>query len=453
MPRSEEDWSDSEESLNEQDEEGYTSVHLGVPSDRIEDESDLHDAYVSRIGGTPAFLGYPHPPLDFSKCKICKEPAELLVQILCNLEESPFERVLYVWGCSKATCQKKDGVIRAWRYLRFDPKYAKKLGRKEKQKSKIQEPKVATKINSQTQAASNPFSASSSNPFSSGVAGSGFGFGDEIMGFAQSSKMLQPKADKKIKEEKADFESNSESEISDDEEIENGKSDVAGLSVRLQATSLGPSIDWTKQPQYIPFYLDTESEYLAPTMQPKQESSSIKEKGAGRSSGGEEWGKELWENSQNIDDIFLYFTTRLGSRPKQCLRYEIDGAPLFYQEDAIYRSLHSIPAGTSVPVTGAAFVATSAAPRRTYNPSGSTILPKCPGCSSTRRFECQLMPNLINMLKRDKQSSNTEESQMEWGTCLVYTCPKNCCQEDSNAGHEELKECWREEKVLVQWED
>jgi hypothetical protein len=55
MSKSRDDRSDSED---EQDsyslrDGGYTSVHLGTPSDVIEEEADLQDPYVSRIGGTP----------------------------------------------------------------------------------------------------------------------------------------------------------------------------------------------------------------------------------------------------------------------------------------------------------------------------------------------------------------------------------------------------------------
>jgi pre-rRNA-processing protein TSR4 len=53
MPRSQEDWSDSDDAQDSFDEEGYTSVHLGIPSDEIDVEEDLCDPYVSRIGGTP----------------------------------------------------------------------------------------------------------------------------------------------------------------------------------------------------------------------------------------------------------------------------------------------------------------------------------------------------------------------------------------------------------------
>ena len=85
-------------------------------------------------------------------------------------------------------------------------------------------------------------------------------------------------------------------------------------------------------------------------------------------------------------------------------------------------------------------------------------------------FECQLMPNLINVLR---SSSNTpapekmsEEERrkavqralsgdpgadaglgMEWGTCMVFSCEKDCCIDEQGV---EARECWREELVLIQ---
>jgi len=77
------------------------------------------------------------------------------------------------------------------------------------------------------------------------------------------------------------------------------------------------------------------------------------------------------------------------------------------------------------------------------------------------------MPNLINVLrspeeeKRKKVSDEerrkaveralkgegkNERQGMEWGTCLIFSCENDCC-----SGWED-KECWREEKVLVQWD-
>jgi pre-rRNA-processing protein TSR4 len=126
--------------------------------------------------------------------------------------------------------------------------------------------------------------------------------------------------------------------------------------------------------------------------------------------------------------------------------------PLFYQADAVYRSLHAIPPGTAVPVTGAVFAVSSSADKRTFNSASSPMIEKCSICGSPRRFECQLMPNLINVLKKPAQSTSPD-NQMEWGTCLVFTCENDCCMDVEAGKKRELKECWREEVVLVQWEE
>jgi pre-rRNA-processing protein TSR4 len=78
------------------------------------------------------------------------------------------------------------------------------------------------------------------------------------------------------------------------------------------------------------------------------------------------------------------------------------------------------------------------------------------------------MPNLINVLREQgkrtndgegrggvKESQTEEERQkeveralkagMEWGTCFVFSCGKDCCAEGENG--------WKEEMVLVQWDE
>jgi pre-rRNA-processing protein TSR4 len=80
------------------------------------------------------------------------------------------------------------------------------------------------------------------------------------------------------------------------------------------------------------------------------------------------------------------------------------------------------------------------------------------------------MPNLINVLKGNdaEKGKNTtdeerrkllekslnsdkceEKGEMEWGTCMVFSCENDCCVGDNGS---ELRECWREEVVLVQWD-
>lgn len=82
------------------------------------------------------------------------------------------------------------------------------------------------------------------------------------------------------------------------------------------------------------------------------------------------------------------------------------------------------------------------------------------------------MPNLINVLRdsvddqhldarkltdeqrikavQDVLERNKEPGSrgMEWGTCMVFSCGSDCCLDD-----DDKVECWREEYVLVQWDE
>jgi pre-rRNA-processing protein TSR4 len=79
------------------------------------------------------------------------------------------------------------------------------------------------------------------------------------------------------------------------------------------------------------------------------------------------------------------------------------------------------------------------------------------------------MPNLINLLREKepekvkaltdevrtkaveaalKKEKTNKEKGMDWGTCLVFSCGKDCRVEVGS--REELKDVWREEIVLIQ---
>ena len=88
--------------------------------------------------------------------------------------------------------------------------------------------------------------------------------------------------------------------------------------------------------------------------------------------------------------------------------------PLAYQTDAIYKRL--FPLNSSTPLgkmtSGATFVSSSAAtiPKRSYDPS---TIPACPICKGPRTFECQLAPNLINVLKPPTVKGKKRQTETE----------------------------------------
>jgi pre-rRNA-processing protein TSR4 len=149
-------------------------------------------------------------------------------------------------------------------------------------------------------------------------------------------------------------------------------------------------------------------------------------------------------------------------------RYELGGVPLPFASDSVFDRLFPAPPKPNLPVTKPHSMVIPP-PKRTYDPSS---IPICPYCKGKRVFECQLMPNLINVLSKNdhqnekgkikqsdeerrrevekamKGSVDIESVGIEWGTCIVFSCEKDCCIENGA----DAKSCWREEVVLVQWD-
>lgn len=430
-PHAHHDWSDSDDDAPSGEQ---TSVLLGIPDGSVDDPSDTSDAAVSRIGGHPAFLPSREPPITSSYCKACENPMELLIQIWCPFEESPMDRALYIWGCPRVGCQKKQGCIRAWRGLRYNEKYAAKLKKKLAQKQL--KSNASTQLDASKDAKSNPFAAAALKNVPA------FGLGTQIFGKEEIGGPNNPSADRQ--EEQVDTDDGSESDTSED-----------SLLTAMTRASIDDT-PWKSAPTYPPIYLSTVSEYLAP--QPKIKSHSNVQV-VDESTGDSSWMAEKYENSLDVDPVFARFTQRVAAEGGQCIRYELSGVPLPFASDEVYDILFPMPRRELVPVTKQDSKIVQPI-KRTYDPS---VVPRCEMCKSKRVFECQLMPNLINAVKRGEKVARkvTEEERrkevaealkggkpedkrgMEWGTCLVFSCSKDC--------HEET-EVWREEVVYIQWD-
>ncbi|KAG8933035.1 hypothetical protein FRC01_011255 [Tulasnella sp. 417] len=491
------DYSDSDdESIHEELE---TGVLLGLPDGAVTSKTDLFDPAVSRMGGLPTFLpstSVPSP--DISHCKSCREPMELLIQVWCPFEQSPMDRLLYVWGCSRAGCQRKDGSVRAYRSVKFNARFAAKLERqKQKTKEKEEAKRRAAEEEAKKKASAAPASSTvKPNPFSLSSAASGpsnpsfsspFGSGNL---FAAPS--APPPSSKKVDEE--------EDDDSDDDEPPATEEEINELAEALESTTIdgqsaakssANAATWATAPSFKPLYLSSVSEYLVPEAKPKQLIKNVKVSdglddldagsGGGRGGAGGKWKTETYEKGASTDEIFSRFSKRVVNEGKQCLRYELSGVPLPYHNDSVYKKLFAPTPSTAYNVTRPSQHATTG---RTYDRSW---IPKCPTCGSPRTFEAQLMPNLITVLrraeddaKRVKQSdverrnelarvllkqnpgggggasgtaagSDAHKTGMEWGTCMVFSCLGDCRVAEGGS-NEQVGDCWREEFVLIQWE-
>ncbi|KAF9245320.1 programmed cell death protein 2 [Melanogaster broomeanus] len=388
----EDDWSDSDDEIATGVE---TNVLLGIPDGSVETETDIEDAAVSRIGGLPAFLPSREPPFSSSQCKVCSNPMELLVQVWCPFEDSPMDRALYMWGCARSSCQRQAGSIRAWRGLRYNATYAAKLEKKRAQKQARQK------------AASPPKIHAGSQPMQSVAAPMAFGFGDQIFGKPTSDTPNQSPLEQDDDHSDADGDDSSASEDS--------------LLTALASATLRDSI-WTVAPSYPAIYLSTMPEYIPqPAKSPKiLANAGIEDtvEDDGKTSNGATWALEAFENSLEVDNVFDRFTSRVSHTGEQCFRYELKGMPLPFASDEVFESLFPAPPQNLLPVTRA----------------NHKIVP-----AKSKAVQ--------DALKRSKEPGSRG---MEWGTCMVFSCENDCCLGD---GGKDAKESWREEHVLVQWDE
>lgn len=86
------------------------------------------------------------------------------------------------------------------------------------------------------------------------------------------------------------------------------------------------------------------------------------------------------------DRTFQRFRKSTNHHPRQVLRYERDGEPLWITDEAI-------------PPT----------------------VPACPLCGAARKFEFQVLPQLLNHLGLDQCGES-----VDWGTLAVFTCADSC---------------------------
>lgn len=163
----------------------------------------------------------------------------------------------------------------------------------------------------------------------------------------------------------------------------------------------------------------------------------------------------------------LLLRSNLSAVPHHLVpRYELGGTPLPYASDKVFDRLFPKPPAVNRPVTKPDSMVAPPA-KRTYSTSSISA---CPHCKGTRVFECQLMPNLINVLRESRKDQtgkhqtdeerrkevervlkgekSVERTGMGWGTCMIFSCEKDCSEENGAS----LKSCWREELVLVQWD-
>ncbi|KAK4685357.1 pre-rRNA-processing protein TSR4, partial [Tremellales sp. Uapishka_1] len=400
----------------------YTNTLLALPDGPISVSSDLSSHTISLLGGYPTFSTLPES--ISINCGVCHDAIPLLTQVYCPLENGENDRTLYVFGCNKAKCQRRDGSIRAFRASVKNEEYVRDVQeKKEKREKEEAEEKARAKIN--------PFTISDTK--SSML----FGNGPSLFGAASLNPFGAPSSTVAASNPLAvSMPSSTPPDLS-----------ALSISPSMKLTTLAPPLP-AYQP---PLYLTTIEEYLLPTPEVEMESDDESEEEETPEEK-EGWQNTTWETliPKHVDEVFERFVRRLGGADggsRQVLRYDFDGIPLPYASTSpLYKQL--FPTATKA----------SAAPDEEFDLStlySPTNIPTCPKCASKRVFELQLVPSLITLLRPENLSSDGragqdgqkkqvseeerkrllakiaagedgEENEMEWGTIMVFGCKNDC---------------------------
>lgn len=93
---------------------------------------------------------------------------------------------------------------------------------------------------------------------------------------------------------------------------------------------------------------------------------------------------EKYVDEKGEDKVFTLFRDRITKNKEQVVRYDRGGKPLWIASN---------------------------------NQLAPDDVPKCQTCGGTRDFEFQIMPQLLNSLKRE---------ELDWGIIAIYTCANDC---------------------------
>lgn len=378
-----------------------SGVYLGFIDAEIEDADEEPTIEDSFVGGQPIWLHPDSKPSDdLISCKNCTGPLSLILQAFSPLEGSLYDRVIYVLGCKKPSCSRKNGSIRAIRGISKDPKKLAELEKEQQDELKAQLDEKLKLENARninlfdTDSKSNPFG--SSNPF---------GASDNPFGASSNPFEAEKKEPSKKEETKPNFAS------------------VASKAAPPKVSKPKSSIKTL--PQWPGYFIYVDQEKFKKKAQPKLPenlniSDSVLDTEAEVPSSSAS--KDLSPDAQHLsnslqDSVFQHFSDIVAYNPLQVLRYELGGKPLLF----------SAKDETAVKVSK------NLVPNPGFNPS------------SSRHFELQIMPKVIMDLEKD---DTDPVNGIDWGTIFVYTDVEDYVPEldDNHVGY-------IEEWAGVQWEE
>ncbi|PGG97418.1 pre-rRNA-processing protein TSR4 [Blastomyces parvus] len=421
-----------------------TNVLLGYADDNGSDDS------ISHLGGWPTWLDPATPPPgDFARCKVCNNPMLLLLQLNGDLPEHfPHdERWLYIFGCPRKSCTRKNGSIRALRGVKKH-----KVANSSSRQQQNNQPEKTGNASEPTpaEAESKPKQDLGSSLFGAAPSTQGQSANPNPFSTASSPSQVNPFASLAPTSSLAAKPPQKPSSPPPTESLPETFAEKVRLSSPPPSNpsnpakvAAGPPLPWPPQsafPKPYPHHhLDAEYETLSrppsPTL-PTTAQPVLMDEDSSTAAGADP--KDTFESA--MDKSFLRFSTRLAHNPEQVLRYEFRGTPLLYSTTDVVGKLFSNPSPS----------AKSSHVKVSTGGGGAGRIPRCEYCGRERVFEVQLTPHAITVLEEGREGIGlgpNDDTGMEWGTVILGVCAANCGLE-----HEGVLG-WREEWVGVQWEE
>lgn len=411
---------DSDSSISDSNDYS-TPVLLGYASREPTD-----DAF-SQLGGYPTWLDATQTPSATSaSCRNCHSLMSLLLQLNGDLPDRfpTHERRLYVWGCGRKACRRKEGSVTALRGVRTSGKSAVSQ-QSEMQAHPGEEGRKAQKdIGAALFGAASSGGNAGNNPFTNSPGINPFATAPAPASSLAAKPSRQPPADENNLPQTFANKARITSAPPQQQPPMGHKpwlTDPAKLpkpypayhlDAEMEHLSNDPSSNGRPSEMYKPFIDDAHPDNILATSSAKEDAL-------------------LYEDTH--DKTFQRFADTIAQNPEQVVRYHFSGTPLLYaRNDAIGR-LFSVPS--------------TALNSKVKTLRRAPGIPRCQSCGGERVFEMQLMPQAIIELEAEEDGGVVLNDGLEWGTVIVGVCREDCCDESVQETQ------WREEWVGVQWEE
>ncbi|CUM52163.1 uncharacterized protein AC631_04056 [Debaryomyces fabryi] len=424
------------------DEKQISQVYLGfvdapiLSGEEENDEPTIEDTF---IGGNPVWLHPNSQPTDSQiKCDSCGGKMALLSQIFAPFEGKSYDRVLYIFGCPKTSqCSNKKGSVKCLRGISKDPV---KMAQIEEETAEAARKELDEKLRLdntkklQIELTKDLFSNSgkdteekSDNPFVS----SANPFGAASNPFDATSNPFNQSKNNDTDNTKSHPNSLNKESFAEAAAKNLPKSlPKKALSAVGQLPSYPGYFVYVEQEKFKKITIEPELEKYKHLVDLDDETESASRADKKQSSSSSHMNPQTAKISNMLDDkYFEAFTNTVKHNNSQVLRYDLGGKPLLYSgQDDIAAKFNGRDTNFNIPNPG-------------YNPS------------STRQFECQLMPKAILDLENEnnKTASLTDIlNGMSWGTIIVCTDVEDYMPADA---FDENNVAYIEEWCGVQWEE